>query len=66
MFHEISRIRQVERTTGMARSTIYRKIANGSFPKPISLGDRAVGWLAADIQSWLEERIAESKGAGHE
>ena len=51
----------VERMTGLSRSTIYDWIAKGTFPKPIKLGDRAVGWRGRDIQFWANER--ESAGA---
>lgn len=53
----ILRRKQVEKRTGLSRSTIYLRIQEGSFPKPISLGARAVGWLENEIQEWLTERI---------
>ena len=40
----ILRFHQVQARTGLSRSTIYRRLAGGSFPKPLSLGARAVGW----------------------
>tara|TARA_R100000900_G_scaffold536_1_gene921 strand:+ start:194545 stop:194667 length:123 start_codon:yes stop_codon:yes gene_type:complete len=36
-------------------------MAEGSFPKPISLGARAVGWIQSDIEKWLDSRIAETR-----
>ncbi len=47
----ILRRKQVEKRTGLSRSTIYLRIQDGSFPKQINLGARAVGWLEkrADI-----------------
>lgn len=56
---EIKRRPAVEAKTGLSRSTIYEKIKNGTFPKPIKLGPRAVGWLETEIDAWLEERLAE-------
>lgn len=41
-----------------SRSTIYQLVAQGKFPKPISLGDRAVAWVEADIDKWMGDRIA--------
>jgi prophage regulatory protein len=38
---------QVEARTGLSRSTLYQYIQDGLFPRPVSLGARAVGWLAA-------------------
>jgi prophage regulatory protein len=62
----ILRRNQVQARTGLSRSTIYLRIAEGSFPKPVSLGARAVGWLESDIEQWLTSRVEESRGAvGH-
>jgi prophage regulatory protein len=47
--------------TGLSRSTVYNRISEGSFPTPISLGGRAVGWIEAEIQGWLEDRIQASR-----
>ena len=48
--HTILRLPEVKRSTGLSRSTIYLRIAEGTFPKSVSLGGRAVGWLEAEIQ----------------
>lgn len=55
---------EVEARTGLSRSTIYLKVAQGSFPKPINLGPRAVGWLAAEVDAWIEQQVAVSRLAG--
>lgn len=46
----------VEARVGLSRATIYAKMADGSFPKPIRLSERAVGWKADDIDAWLAAR----------
>jgi prophage regulatory protein len=51
----------IEEITGLKRSTIYAAIAAGTFPKPIHLGPRAVGWLETDIDQWLADRVAASR-----
>jgi prophage regulatory protein len=51
----------VKRSTGLSRSTIYLRITQGTFPKPVSLGGRAVGWLEAEAQQWLQRRIEASR-----
>ena len=61
--HTILRLPAVKTTTGLSRSTIYLRIGLGTFPKPVSLGGRAVGWLEAEIQEWLERRIEASRKA---
>ena len=59
--HTILRLPEVRRSTGLSRSTIYLRIAEGRFPKPVSLGGRAVGWLEAEVPEWLERRIEASR-----
>lgn len=63
MMHTILRLPEVKRSTGLSRSTIYLRIAEGRFPKPVSLGGRAVGWLEAEVQDWLQRRIEASRKA---
>lgn len=55
----IIRLSEVLSSTGLARSTVYKYVAEGSFPKPVSLGDRAVGWVESEVQDWVLARIAE-------
>jgi prophage regulatory protein len=50
----ILRLPEVKKTVGLSRSTIYARVAAGSFPKPLQLGPRAVGWYAEDITAWLD------------
>jgi len=59
----ILRRKQVQARTGLSRSTIYLRIAEGSFPKPVSLGARAVGWLESEIEQWLASRVEATRGA---
>ena len=47
--------------TGLGRTTVYEQMATGRFPRPIKLGERAVGWLEDDIQNWIETKVLESK-----
>ena len=61
MTHHILRLPAVKARTGLSRSTIYLRISEGSFPAPVSLGSRAVGWIEAEVQGWLENRIQASR-----
>jgi len=61
MTHHILRLPAVKARTGLSRSTIYQRISDRRFPAPVSLGGRAVGWIEAEIQDWLEDRIQESR-----
>jgi prophage regulatory protein len=54
----ILRRADVERATGLPRSTIYDKISKGEFPKAIRLSARSVGWLESEIAAWQKARIA--------
>lgn len=49
--------------TGLARSSIYDGIRAGTFPKPVPLCGRNVGWIEAEVQKWIGDRIAASRGA---
>lgn len=64
MTHTILRLPAVRTRTGLSRSTIYLRISEGSFPKPISLGGgRAVGWIEAEVDDWLNRQIEASRKA---
>jgi prophage regulatory protein len=54
----ILRRNQVEDETGYSRSTIYLRIAQGLWPKPVSLGPRSVGWPATEVAALNAARIA--------
>jgi prophage regulatory protein len=64
MANTIRRLPHVKSRTGLSRSSIYLRIAQGSFPKPISLGGRAVGWLESDIEEWIQNRVEKSREEG--
>jgi prophage regulatory protein len=49
----ILRRSEIETVIGLSRSSIYNMMAEGTFPKPMRLGRRAVGWLESDVTDWL-------------
>ena len=53
----IIRIESLYNATGLGRSTIYKYIAEGHFPKSVSLGDRCVGWVEGEVHDWILARI---------
>jgi prophage regulatory protein len=55
------RRKDVQIRTGLARSTIYLYIQQGAFPKPVSLGPRAVAWLESEVSAWITERVRMSR-----
>jgi len=52
------RLPQVKARTGLSRSELYRRIAAGTFPAPVKLGERASAWPEQEVTTWCEARIA--------
>lgn len=48
--------REVERRTGLSRSTLYRKMREGTFPVPLKVSERAVRWRDSDIRAYVDSR----------
>ena len=61
MPHTILRLPTVKARTGLSRSTIYHSVSCGTFPAPVPLGGRAVGWIEAEVHAWLTARIAQRR-----
>jgi prophage regulatory protein len=68
----IIRRKQVEARTGLSRSSIYARLKRNpkrpgdydpTFPKPISVGAKAVGWIEAEIDAWLTAQVEKSRKA---
>jgi prophage regulatory protein len=53
----ILRLKDVIEKTGLARSTIYKYVDLNTFPKPISLGGRSVGWIDSEVHAWVAEKV---------
>lgn len=49
------RRREVEAETGLSRSTIYRRMEAGDFPRPRQIGPGCVRWPESDIRSWKDK-----------
>jgi len=58
------KLNEVKTLTTLSRSTIYKKVAEGTFPAPIKLGDRAVAWLETEIVNWIDQRIESHRSGG--
>ena len=69
--HRFIRLEEVLSRTGYGRTSIYRKMAEGTFPKCLKLGgppkdpskfdSRAIAWVEEEIDQWVESRISERK-----
>jgi prophage regulatory protein len=55
------RLPEVKARTGLSRSTIYLRIADATFPQPVPLRGRAVGWVEAEVETWIAQQIAASR-----
>lgn len=58
------RCKKVCQRTGLSRSYVYQLAREGKFPKPIELipGGSSVAWLEHEVEQWIEDRIAASRG----
>jgi len=53
---KILRLPVVLDRTGLSRSTVYLRVNEGRFPRPVSLGARAVGWIETEVEEWIARR----------
>lgn len=54
---KLIKLKAVMDCTGLARSTVYKFIAEDRFPKPVKLGVRMVAWVESEIQLWIQDKI---------
>ncbi|NOH43427.1 AlpA family transcriptional regulator [Vibrio cyclitrophicus] len=57
------KLKEVMTLTSLARSTIYKYMSEGQFPKAVSLGCRSVAWVEEEVTDWVLERIGERDNA---
>jgi prophage regulatory protein len=55
----ILRMAEAIKRTGLCRSLVYSKMADGSFPQKIDLSTRSIGFLESEVDSWILARVAE-------
>jgi prophage regulatory protein len=55
--YQTIRLPQVIELTGLAKSSIYRLIDEGDFPKQIQLGARSVGWVKSQVEDWILSKV---------
>jgi len=56
---KVLRLDAVVQVTGLARSTIYKLIGEGEFPRPVPLTGRSVGWIESEVIAWIKSKIEE-------
>lgn len=57
----ILRLKGVLDQTGLSRSTLYRKIERGTFPKQLRISERCIGWRESDVEQWLRNPLSYSR-----
>ena len=61
MPRKILRLPIVLDRTGLSRSTVYQRVTEERFPRPVSLGARAVGWIETEVEEWIARQIEVSR-----
>ena len=56
----------VQEKAGLSKTALYQKISEGTFPKPVRLGRKAVGWIESELDAWIADRVAQRDGLGGE
>ena len=54
----IIRLKTVLSRTGLSRSTVYRKIAEGTFPAQLKISTNGTGWHESDINRWIADPVS--------
>jgi len=62
MTDTLLRLPQVRAKVGLSRSTIYRLVDAGKFPRPLKLSAQTVAWRASELDEWLESRPRTAPG----
>jgi prophage regulatory protein len=60
MHQRIQRLPEVINNVQLSRSSIYLKVKNGTFPAPVKISDRAIGWHSNEINAWIASRTSDS------
>ena len=51
------RLPQVKELTCLSKSSIYRLIEQGDFPKQVLLGARSVAWVKSQVEDWCAQKV---------
>ena len=62
MSNTLIRLTEVQRRTGYSKAWIYRLMGQGKFPASVKIGSRAIAFVESEIDEWINQRIAESRG----
>ncbi|WP_313382492.1 AlpA family transcriptional regulator [Pantoea sp.] len=62
MSQSFIRLPEVQRRTGYSKAWIYRLLKESRFPQSVKIGSRAIAFVESEIDEWINQRIAESRG----
>ena len=62
MSQSFIRLSEVQRRTGYSKAWIYRLIKEQRFPQSVKIGSRTIAFIESEIEEWINQRIAESRG----
>lgn len=58
------RLKDVSRLVGLSRSSIYKRLADGTFPRPLRVSERSVRWRMQDLLEWTAGLAEQRAGIG--
>lgn len=62
MSKSLIRLSEVQRRTGYCKAWIYRLMSQKRFPSAVKIGTRSIAFIESEIDEWIDQRIAESRG----
>ncbi|MCQ0572264.1 AlpA family transcriptional regulator [Klebsiella pneumoniae] len=62
MSQSLIRFDEVQKRTGYSKAWIYRLLKENRFPQSVKIGSRAIAFIESEIDEWVNQRIAESRG----
>ncbi|EKS7812767.1 helix-turn-helix transcriptional regulator [Edwardsiella piscicida] len=62
MSNILIRLPEVQRRTGYSKAWIYRLLKENRFPQSIKIGSRSIAFVESEVDDWINQRIAESRG----
>lgn len=62
MSQSLIRFAEVQKRTGYSKAWLYRLMSQQRFPAPIKIGSRAIAFIESEVDEWINQRIAESRG----
>ena len=62
MSQSLIRFDEVQKRTGYSKAWIHRLLKENRFPQSVKIGSRAIAFIESEVDEWINQRIAESRG----